>query len=113
MTTKFTTGPWRYEAVSDACRVVIGQGRQRIILARLAPKQLREAETTANAHLISAAPDLYEALNRMVEAAVLQPECAHSREPDLCDDCAFEREKSIGLAASAARAALAKAEGRS
>ncbi len=57
-----TCGTWRFEAVSDACRVVTGSGRKKVILARLAPKQIPEAETTANAHVMSAAKDLYDAL---------------------------------------------------
>ncbi len=65
--TKWTRGPWRIECVSDAVRVVIGAGRQKIILGRFNPKQLREAETTANARLAAAAPDLYEALQNSLD----------------------------------------------
>ena len=64
---KFTLGPWRVEAVSDAVRVVVGAGRKKIILARLSPKQIDEAETHANARLMAAAPEMYEALKLLQE----------------------------------------------
>lgn len=50
--------PWASECVSDHCRVFVGSGRRKIILARLAPKQLPENETAANGRLMAAAPEL-------------------------------------------------------
>ncbi len=63
----WTRQTWRTEVVSDAVRIVIGKGRQKIILARFCPKQLPEAETHANATIASAAPELYAALEKAVE----------------------------------------------
>lgn len=57
-----TSGEWRVEAVSDCVRVVVGNGRKKIILARLSPKQIPESETHANARLMAAAPKLLGAL---------------------------------------------------
>jgi hypothetical protein len=73
-----TPGPWRTEAVSDAVRVVSGSGRTKIILARCAPPQIPEAETHANARLMAAAPDLYDALDRIVR---------NCRDADCGDHC--------------------------
>lgn len=52
---------WRVEAVSDAVRIVVGQGRKKVILARLCPPQISEHETWANARLMCAAPELLAA----------------------------------------------------
>lgn len=65
---KPTPGPWRIEAVSDAVRIVVGEGRKKIILARLCPPQIPEGETWDNARLMAAAPDLLEALKAITEA---------------------------------------------
>lgn len=53
-----TPGPWDSECVSDHCRVFVGKGRRKIILARLAPKQLPENETAANGRLMAVSPEL-------------------------------------------------------
>ena len=47
-----TKTPWRTETVSDAVRVVVGEGRAKVILARLCPKQITEEETFQNAKII-------------------------------------------------------------
>lgn len=60
MSEKHTPGDWRTEAVSDAVRVVVGEGRKKIILARLSPRQLPEQETHANARVMAIAPELLE-----------------------------------------------------
>lgn len=57
-----TAGEWRTEAVSDAVRVVVGDGRKKVVLARLCPPQLPEQETADNARLMAAAPKLLAAL---------------------------------------------------
>lgn len=62
-----TSGPWRTEAVSDAVRVIVGEGRKKVILARLCPPQIPETETQANATLMAAAPELLVALETLVE----------------------------------------------
>jgi len=66
-----TKGDWEVECVSDAVRVVVGTGRAKVILARLAPKQLPESETTDNARLMALAPRLLQALNAMIEGGLL------------------------------------------
>lgn len=58
MNLSHTPLPWESECVSDHCRVFVGKGRKRIILARLAPKQLPELETAANGRLMAASPQL-------------------------------------------------------
>lgn len=61
-----TAGDWKVEAVSDAVRVVVGEGRKKVILARLAPPQIPENETQANAELMAASPKLKEALEAIL-----------------------------------------------
>jgi hypothetical protein len=77
-----TLGEWRTEAVSDCVRVVVGQGRRKIILARLAPKQLPEAETHANARMMAAAPAMFAALKRIRET-LSDSEAGYAQ---LCDE---------------------------
>lgn len=97
---KPTEGHWRTEAVSDAVRVVVGEGRKKIILARLCPPQLPELETHANAKLMSAAPELLSLLKEIVADEQLRE---LMKEPD-CNDC--------GSTLNRAQAAIAKAEGK-
>jgi hypothetical protein len=61
-----TTGPWRIQGVSDAVRIFVGDGRKRVILARLCPPQISEHETWANARLMAAAPDLLAVLKYLL-----------------------------------------------
>lgn len=96
---KPTAMPWRTEAVSDAVRVVVGQGRKKIILARLCPKQLPEVETAANAKLMAAAPDLLKVLEEIVGDESLQE---RMMEAD-CSDC--------GSTLARAQLAISKAKG--
>lgn len=67
----YTKGEWRIEAVSDAVRVVTGNGRQKLILARCATKQIPEAETTANARLMAAAPLLLMTLRNILDHGMM------------------------------------------
>jgi len=62
-----TSREWRIEAVSDAVRIVVGQGRSKIILARLCPPQISENETWANARLMCAAPLLLKAAENLIK----------------------------------------------
>jgi hypothetical protein len=89
---KPTPPPWRTEAVSDGIRVVVGQGRQKIVLARLSPKQISEHETAANASLMAASQELLVALKGFVDE---ECHCLTSVQP--CVQCV-------------ARAAIEKAE---
>lgn len=57
-----TAGEWKIEGVSDAVRIYVGQGRGKIILARLCPPQLPELETWANGQLMRAAPTMLDTL---------------------------------------------------
>lgn len=62
-----TSLEWRIEAVSDAVRIVVGQGRNKVILARLCPPQIPEDETWANARLMCGAQKLLKAAARLIE----------------------------------------------
>lgn len=72
---KFTPGPWRIERSNDgedwtrgAWDLVAGKGQDRVVLASRAPWSKRAVESEANAHLVAAAPDMFEALARLVAA---------------------------------------------
>ena len=71
---KITASAWRTEAISDCVRIVTGERRKKIILARLSPKQLPELETHANAELMAMAPELALALVGLVRSGVLSGE---------------------------------------
>ena len=68
---KASKGPWNVEAVSDAVRVIIGQGRSKIILFRGNPKQISEQQTVDNcsfvAHARTDIPKLLELIDRARE----------------------------------------------
>lgn len=121
MTTKFTTGPWEIVRgdfndafPTDLALGSIRAGDRGIYIAQLwsdyeaAPDEKPvngippHGTAEANAHLISAAPDLYEALKEVT--ALL----ADQRDFVLNNGSPEEY-----AAVDAARAALAKAEGRS
>lgn len=94
MTTKFTTGPWRVAPAVDYLDGSLNvDAKQRGYICKAG--QRGDAEAWANACLIAAAPDLYAALVAIVAADDVKS----------LDD--------IVAAMPAARAALAKAEGRS
>ena len=72
MDEKFTPGPW--EADATHCRTAINSvatasnERKHIAMVNIAKNpeyEITTVEHNANAHLIAAAPDLYEALNRI------------------------------------------------
>lgn len=77
--TEHTRTPWAMECVSDACRVTIGKGRQKWILARLATKQIPETEVAANAEFIVRACNNFDAL---LEACKIALECAETGNPN-------------------------------
>lgn len=97
---KPTSQPWRTEAVSDAVRVVVGQGRKKVILARLCPKQIPEQETAANARLMAGAPALLKVLEEIVGDESLRE---HMMEAD-CSDC--------GSTLAKAQQAISQAKGK-
>lgn len=115
---KHTPGPWTTEAVSDAVRIIArvpsrdGMSRRprgvKIILARLAPPQLPEAETHANARLMAAAPDLLEACQKQHDALDLLLAMLAERDRNF-----FPSESAAWPAILAGNAAIAKAEGKS
>ena len=86
MKEKFTKGPW--EAVS--------YGHDKWSIDGLNGAEICAPTSAPNAHLIAAAPDLYEALLPFARFACDEP---HVNEPD-CNNCI-------------ARAALSKARGES
>ena len=67
--TEFTKGPWNYFLAGDERGIYIGvdlfRSSSRVVTI-IDCDDLPEDETRANAHLIAAAPDLYEALDRLV-----------------------------------------------
>jgi hypothetical protein len=96
---RFTPGPWTCD--EDDKQYVIGEGQSkyRTHVGTVYADDTDPKEAKANAHLIAAAPDMYEALQLVVGIR------AHLRVSgvDFVD---------AGKAYDAAEAALAKAEGR-
>jgi hypothetical protein len=105
-----TPGPWETRWPKFDCVIV---GQQDLSLARVYFDGRNDAEAEANANLIAAAPDLLEALKGLYE---LVPDCDGDY---LLDGNKGEfalkaiRVPGIGDACRQARAAIAKAEGRS
>jgi hypothetical protein len=103
MERKFTAGPWAvnpFVAQVDA----FGSDGPLAVCQLLWPTDERsEAETEANGHLISAAPDLYEALKAAVECGMVPNSSASDGGPNT---------KILQVrVADQIRAAIAKAEG--
>ena len=92
-----TPGPWRMETSFDdefsagSFEIVAGEGRYRVVLVTRMPWSGRRAESWANGNLMAAAPELLVALRRIIAEAT-----GHTL-----------------ASLDAARAAIAKAEGRS
>lgn len=95
--TKFTPGPWRYtKAAPSGDRGIHAEGTGIFAEAYADIRHAGEnnaAEAEANAHLIAAGPDMYAALNGLLNEPTNAPDYLPSRLWD------------------AARAALAKARG--
>lgn len=91
-----TPGPW---IVLNDGLTISEESRRDVIPFEVAKVVDGSNEDRANAHLIAAAPDLLSALERMLNAY----------EADKVRGCAFGNDQ----AADQARAAIAKAEGRS
>ncbi|MDF3858113.1 hypothetical protein P3W70_07135 [Achromobacter denitrificans] len=104
MTTKYTAGPWRYEAGRDGRPPYVIRGTEGgfVVVGMTADRQ------EADARLIAAAPELLESLEACCDALdwVIEqgggPTCEH--EAGVC----FCKESN---ALNAARAAIAKAKG--
>lgn len=112
---KYTPGPWRFEqhrAESQWLGNIIGgygKNKRGIEVIRTISCQTRYgdyAEGIANAHLIAAAPELLEALKKIViDEENRRKSLKHREAHDLVRFCDKRLE--------AARAAIRKAEGRS
>lgn len=73
MAAQFTPGPWRYGPATNYSGLYIAPGNRYPILAALHENGRCEAinfpgQTEANARLIAAAPELYEALEELLSA---------------------------------------------
>lgn len=67
MKPKFTTGPWKYYQSGDG-RIHGEHGKRMVADLCIYGNRPRDLEEdTANAHLISAAPDMYKALEDCLE----------------------------------------------
>jgi len=62
MSEKFTPGPWRVEK-----RHAVHSGKRRTANANVMNHRIPYMEKKANAHLISAAPDMYEAMKEFCD----------------------------------------------
>lgn len=105
---QFTKGPWKLDAANCGGGINISDARRRRVahtscVANIDGKSLNPAhcietpEATANAHLIAAAPDLYEALKTVAE---------------FLGDGRWEYGDGTPFKTAAVHGALAKAEGR-
>lgn len=104
-------GPWRIEGQFDAEVSVEIMSADDCQVCEIAPFQEDWSECeVATVRLIAAAPDLLEALKEIIEECARSLDCNHPGDEDECadiDDC-------IGCTLTQiARAAIAKAEGRS
>ena len=102
MNEKFTPGPWEkeYSARRDEWEIYIDGDC--IALASVYPNV---PEYAANAALIAAAPELYEALKFAFPLFTHMPDCSQRITPDHACDCGYSE------AISESGAALAKAQG--
>lgn len=91
--TKFTPGPWLLRGLSDHVRVEhVTRELKRINVARCGsskpgPREPAIEEVCANAHLIAAAPAMYEALalyEKVDEHFANCEDCFESGFPELC-----------------------------
>ncbi|SRR5579885_2448370 len=77
MSAKFTPGPWEYRRDKETDRHYVGCGIYCIVNDAFATRETKncgQVEREANARLIAAAPELYEALKQLVEQYGLMPD---------------------------------------
>ena len=88
MSEKFTPGPWKATYDSQLQALIEIYNTEDRIIAVLPDRGTVEAmpEIEANANLIIAAPDMYEAL-----CAVKQSSLCESCGDDNCDDCIIDK----------------------
>lgn len=98
-TPKFTPGPYRCEGPDPFGDWNILHPGDKLAVAAVVSNMREPQEVAANAHLIAAAPELYEALRRIVTPAMVSAMAGAHKATCVCNYCA-------------ASAALAKAEGR-
>ena len=93
----FTPGPWRLSTldIDDIVKGEFGHGGVYVATVQFSRGDIPDAEVEANARLIAAAPDLYEACRALVAGFGLAD--LEDDDPDIVQG----------------RAAIAKAEGRS
>lgn len=107
MTTKNESAHYWYETQERALAPGIADGWPLVI----------PAPHSKNGRLVRRSGDPGELLAvavKVLNALYGPAECTHGNEgdEDICDGCAFTREKAVGLVASELRAAIAKAEGK-
>jgi len=64
---KFTPGPWKYDILGKEGVCVVIFGKDKLPLASLYHNPRKNTEQKANAHLISAAPEMYGILAELLE----------------------------------------------
>jgi hypothetical protein len=79
--TKFTPGPWVSQPHNDYDKDIYVLGGDTFI--RVDNDDVEHDEATANAHLIAAAPDLYEALSSVGDNLLSGDDSAHGGYVDL------------------------------
>lgn len=99
-TPKHTPGPWHAEGPDEFGDFNIHTPAYRLAIGAAVSNMRPEDETVANANIMAAAPDLLEALKGMLAHSCVADSAAEDKDPE---DHAAE---------SAARRAIAKAEGR-
>jgi hypothetical protein len=116
---KHTPGPWRFSegeffyvnARVDGRRVFILQRKKAVVAAATEYREAEEERIRADCHLIAAAPDLLEALQRLMPT----PLTGSPTHAQLVDFWTYEKQQGRGEAADVlfALAAIDKATGES
>ena len=109
---KHTPGPWNSEGPDDFGDHNIHEPTCRLAIGAVVPNMRPDEEVAANARLIAAAPDMLDALHALLSA--LDQEIIDRLDDAIWVSSQLEPAKLAALlnARDAARAAIAKAEGR-